>query len=62
MTAIKHGPCIDCGAPVTVRDDGTDGALLCRECSDALGPARGIVGALLVVAGFVVAVLAWWAR
>lgn len=55
----RHGPCVSCSAPVTVKDDALHLPLLCREC------ARRMLGVEIVFAGalllFVFGVVAYFA-
>jgi hypothetical protein len=56
----RHGPCIRCGAPVTVRRD-SQLPLMCLDCEDR-GRARLLAGLILLALGVVVAGLAWYAQ
>jgi hypothetical protein len=56
---IRHGPCVDCGAPVTIRDGGDDAPLLCLECfnADRPNPLAVLFSIVLLIVGAVV--VAW---
>lgn len=53
----RHGPCSDCGAPVTV-SAGETGPLTCWECESRRVPVFGVLMVLVLV---VVAAVALWA-
>lgn len=53
----RHGPCVECGAPVTIPRSEI-GPLTCFDCDSRRRP---VLGVALLVAGLVVMALVWWA-